>query len=172
MTFTELAGKLSEPLTGQGNVNVEDWAGAFGAHIVDVEVDPDTGLIKILRYTAIQNAGKAIHPGHVEGQMQGGVVQGIGWALYEGYEYDQDGQVLNANLLDYKLPTALDVPQIETVIVEKPYPGNPYGVRGVGETPIVPPAAAIANAVHQAIGKRVNQLPITPARVLETMGVI
>ncbi|MEM7033230.1 MAG: xanthine dehydrogenase family protein molybdopterin-binding subunit [Chloroflexota bacterium] len=172
MTFAELAGKLSAPLTGQGNINATDWAGAFGAHIVDVEVDPETGLIKILRYTAIQNAGKAIHPGHVEGQMQGGVVQGIGWALYEGYEYDQNGQVLNANLLDYKLPTALDVPPIEAVIVEKPYPGNPYGVRGVGETPIVPPAAAIANAVEQAIGKRVTQLPITPARVLETMGVI
>lgn len=172
LTFTELAGKLSAPLTGQGNVNVGDWAGAFGAHIVDVEVDPETGLIKILRYTAIQNAGKAIHPGHVEGQIQGGVVQGIGWALYEGYEYDQNGQVLNANLLDYKLPTALDVPLIETVIIEKPFPGNPYGVRGVGETPIVPPAAAIANAVHQAIGKRITQLPITPARVLEAMGVI
>ncbi len=172
LTFTELAGKLSEPLTGQGNVNVENWGGAFGAHIVDVEVDPDTGQIKILRYTAIQNAGKAIHPGHVEGQMQGGVVQGIGWALYEGYEYDQNGQVLNDNLLDYKLPTALDVPPIEAVIFEKPFPSNPYGARGVGETPIVPPAAAIANAVYHATGKRINQLPMTPARVLEAMGVI
>jgi CO/xanthine dehydrogenase Mo-binding subunit len=172
LTFAQLAGKLSQPLTGQGNVNVTDWAGAFGAHIVDVEVDPETGQIKILRYTTVQNAGKAIHPGQVEGQMQGGAVQGIGWALYEGYEYNQEGQVLNSNLLDYKLPTALDVPPLEAVIIEKPYPGNPYGVRGVGETPIVPPAAAIANAVYQAIGKRISQLPMTPARVLEAMGVI
>ena len=95
-----------------------------------------------------------------------------GWALYEGYEYDQNGQVLNDNLLDYKLPTALDVPPIETVIFEKPFPENPYGARGVGETPIVPPAAAIANAVHNAIGKRMTRLPMTPARVLEAMGVI
>lgn len=172
LSWADLAGKLSGPLTGTGNVNVANWGGAFGVHIVDVEVDPDTGQIKILRYTAIQNAGKAIHPGQVEGQIQGGVVQGIGWALYEGYEYDQNGQVLNDNLLDYKLPTALDVPRIETIIYEKPFPENPYGVRGVGETPIVPPAAAIANAVHQVIGKRINRLPMTPARVLEAMGVI
>lgn len=172
LTFTELAGELSAPLTGQGNVNVENWGGAFGVHIVDVEVDPDTGKIQILRYTAIQNAGKAIHPGQVEGQIQGGVVQGIGWALYEGYKYDQNGQVLNPNLLDYKLPTALDVPPIDVIIYEKPFPGNPYGVRGVGETPIVPPVAAIANAVHQAIGKRIYELPMTPASVLEAMGVI
>lgn len=172
LTFTDLAGKLSGPLTGTGNVNVENWGGAFGVHIADVEVDPDTGLVKILRYTAIQNAGKAIHPGHVEGQIQGGAVQGIGWALYEGYEYDENGQLLNDNLLDYKLPTALDLPPIEAIIYEKPFPENPYGVRGVGETPIVPPAAAIANAVHQAIGKRINTLPITPARILEATGVI
>jgi xanthine dehydrogenase molybdenum-binding subunit len=172
LTFTDLAGKLDGPLTGQGNVNVKNWGGAFGVHIVDVEVDPDTGQVKILRYTAIQNAGKAIHPGHVEGQIQGGVVQGIGWALYEGYEYDENGQLLNDNLLDYKLPTALDVPPIEAIIYEKPFPENPYGVRGVGETPIVPPAGAIANAVYHAIGKRINTLPITPARVLEAMGVI
>jgi CO/xanthine dehydrogenase Mo-binding subunit len=172
LTFEDLAGQLSGPLTGQGNVNVEDWGGAFGAHIVDVEVDPETGQVIILRYTTVQNAGKAIHPGQVEGQMQGGAVQGIGWALFEGYEYDQDGQVLNPNLLDNKLPTALDVPNIEAVILEKPFPGHPLGVRGVGETPIVPPAGAIANAVYRAIGKRVDQLPITPARVLETLEVI
>lgn len=172
LSFVELAGKLPEPLIGQGNVNVGKWGGGFGAHIVDVEVDPETGMVKILRYTTIQNAGKAIHPGQVEGQMQGGAVQGIGWALYEGYEYGEDGLVKNANLLDYKLPTALDLPQIEAVILEKPYPGHPLGVRGVGETPIVPPAGAIANAIHQAIGKRINQLPITPARILEALEVI
>ena len=172
LTFAELAGRLSGPLTGQGNVNVNNWGGAFGGHIVDVEVDPETGQVKILRYTAIQNVGKAIHPGHVEGQIQGGAVQGIGWALYEGYEYDQEGQVLNSNLLDYKLPTALDVPPIEVVIVEKPFPGSPYGVRGAGETPIVPPAAAVANAVQDAIGKRIDVLPITPVRILEALEVI
>ena len=171
-SFQELAGKLSAPLTGQGNVNVEDWGGGFGAHIVDVEVDPETGQVKILRYTIVQNAGKAIHPGHVEGQMQGGVVQGIGWALFEGYDYNEDGILLNPNLLDYKLPTALDIPLLETIILEKPFPGHPLGVRGVGETPIIPPGGAIANAVYQAIGKRVDQLPITPARVLEALEVI
>ena len=172
LAFEALAGQLSGPMTGRGNVNVEDWGGAFGAHIVDVEVDPDTGQVKILRYTTVQNAGKAIHPGQVEGQMQGGAVQGIGWALYEGYEYDQEGHVLNSNLLDYKLPTALDIPSIEAVIIEKPFPGNPYGARGAGETPIVPPAAAIANAIHQATGKRMEQLPITPVRVLEALEVL
>lgn len=172
LTFKELARQLSGPLTGRGNVNVEAWGGAFGAHIVDVEIDPETGQVTILRYTAIQNAGKAIHPGQVEGQMQGGAVQGIGWALFEGYSYDQAGQMLNPNLLDYKLPTALDVPMIETVILEKPFPGHPFGARGVGETPIVPPAAAIANAIYKATGQRMTELPMTPARILEKMGVI
>ena len=172
LTFAELAEKLLGPLTGRGNVNVEEWGGAFGAHIVDVEVDPETGQVKILRYTTVQNAGKAIHPGQVEGQMQGGAAQGIGWALFEGYEYNPAGQVLNPNLLDYKLPTALDVPNIEAVILEKPFPGHPLGVRGVGETPIVPPAAAIANAIYRATGRRQTQLPMTPARILETMEVI
>ena len=103
--------------------------------------------------------------------MQGGTAQGIGWALYEGYEY-QDGQMLNPTFLDYKLPTALDVPAIETVIVEVPYLKHPYGVRGVGEMPIVPPPAAIANAIYQALGARIGQLPMTPARILESTGVI
>ena len=126
----------------------------------------------ILRYTAVQDVGRAIHPVQVEGQLQGGVVQGIGWALYEGYEYDEEGQMLNPTFLDYKLPTALDVPPIETVIVEVPYPKHPYGARGVGEMPIVPPPAAIANAIYRATGTRVCQLPMTAARVLESKGVI
>jgi len=175
LTFGELAAMLPQtggPITGRGNVNVQEWGGAFGAHIVDVEVDPETGKVTILRYTAVQNVGKAIHPGQIEGQMQGGAVQGIGWALYEGYGYDQAGQMLNSNLLDYKLPTALDLPNIETVIIEVPYPKHPYGVRGVGETPIVPPPAAIANAIYRATGKRMDRLPMTPARILEKMGVI
>jgi xanthine dehydrogenase molybdenum-binding subunit len=175
MTFGQLAARLSEtggPVTGVGNVDVQEWGGAFGAHIVDVQVDPETGKVTILRYTAVQDVGRAIHPVQVEGQLQGGTVQGIGWALYEGYAYNQEGEMLNATLLDYKLPTALDVPPIEAVIVEVPYPKHPYGVRGVGEMPIVPPPAAIANAIYRAIGRRIEQLPMTPARILACMGVI
>ena len=104
--------------------------------------------------------------------MQGGAVQGIGWALYEGYAYDEQGHMLNPNLLDYKMPTALDVPPIETVIVEVPYPKHPYGIRGVGEAPIIPPPAAIANAIYRAIGQRMDELPMTPAHILEKLGVI
>ena len=175
LTFAELARQLpytGGAVTGVGNVDVQEWGGAFGAHVVDVEVDPETGRVTILRYTAVQDVGRAIHPVQVEGQMQGGTAQGIGWALYEGYEYDQEGHMLNPTLLDYKLPTALDVPPIETVIVEVPYPGHPYGARGVGEMPIVPPPAAIANAIYRATGARIRQLPMTPARILESMGVI
>ena len=175
LTFAELAAQQPQtggPITGVGNVDVREWGGAAGAHIVDVEVDPETGQVTILRYTAVQDVGRAIHPAQVEGQMQGGVTQGIGWALYEGYAYDQEGEMLNPNLLDYKLPTALDVPSIETVIVEVPYPKHPYGVRGVGEMPIVPPPAAIANAIYRATGERMDQLPMSPARILMKMGVI
>jgi xanthine dehydrogenase molybdenum-binding subunit len=174
-SFAELAARLSEtggPVTGVGNVDVREWGASFGTHIVDVEVDPETGQVTILRYTAVQDVGKAIHPGHVEGQMVGGVVQGIGLALYEGYVYDQEGQLLNPTLLDYKLPTALDAPPVETVIVEVPYPKHPFGARGVGETPIVPPPAAIANAIYRAVGVRMDQIPMTPARILKKMGVI
>ena len=175
MSFGELAAELPDtggPITGIGNIDVLEWGGAFGTHIVDVEVDPETGQVTILRYTAVQDVGRAVHPGLVEGQMQGGVAQGIGWALYEGYAYDEQGRMLNPNLLDYKLPTAPDLPPIETVIVEVPYPKHPFGIRGVGENPIVPPLAAIANAIYRAIGKRMNQLPMTPARILEKMEVI
>lgn len=175
LNFAELAAQQPQTgglITGVGNVDVQEWGGVFGTHIVDVEVDPETGRVTILRYTAVQDAGRAIHPTQVEGQMQGGAVQGIGWALYEGYEYNQEGEVLNPTFLDYKLPTAPDVPSIETVIVEVPYPKHPYGVRGVGEMPIVPPPAAIANAIYRATGERMDQLPMTPARILQKMGVI
>jgi CO/xanthine dehydrogenase Mo-binding subunit len=144
----------------------------MGTHIVDVEVDPGTGKVKLLRYTAVQDVGRAIHPRAVQGQMRGGVAQGIGWALYEGYEYDEEGRLLNPSLLDNKLPTALDVPHIETIIVEVPSRHHPYGARGVGEMPIVPPPAAIANAIAAATGARLQSLPMTPARLLEAMEVI
>ncbi|MEX2247825.1 MAG: xanthine dehydrogenase family protein molybdopterin-binding subunit [Dehalococcoidia bacterium] len=143
-------------------------AGAFATHIVDVEVDPETGKVTILRYTAVQDAGTAIHPSYVEGQMQGGVVQGIGWALNEEYFYDDQGRMANSSFLDYRMPTTLDVPMIDTIIVEVPSPNHPFGVRGVGEVPIVPPLAAIANAVYRATGVRQTQLPMSPRRILET----
>jgi CO/xanthine dehydrogenase Mo-binding subunit len=152
-------------------VEAGKWGPAFATHIVDVEVDPETGKVQILRYTAVQDVGTAIHPSYVEGQMQGGVAQGMGWALNEEYVYDEQGRLLNASLLDYRVPTCLDLPMIETVLVEVPNPGHPYGVRGVGEVPIVPPPAAIANAIYRAIGVRMNTLPMSPARVLEAMGV-
>jgi CO/xanthine dehydrogenase Mo-binding subunit len=175
LTFAELAAQLQQTggaVTGVGNVNVQGVGGSFGAHIVDVEVDPETGKVTVLRYTAVQDAGRAVHPAQVEGQMQGGVAQGIGWALYESYAYDERGEMLNPNLLDYKLPTSLDVPSIDTVIVEVPYPDHPYGLRGVGETPILPPPAAIANAIYRAAGVRLYELPMTPARILQGMGII
>jgi xanthine dehydrogenase molybdenum-binding subunit len=175
LLFGELAALQSETgglITGVGNVNVSDWGGSFGTHIVDVEVDAETGRVTILRYTVVQDVGRAIHPVMIEGQIAGGTAQGIGWALHEGYQYDEQGRMLNPDLLDYKIPTMLDVPSIETVIVEVPYPGHPYGVRGAGEMPIVPAPAAIANAIYRATGARVYQLPMTPARILEGMGVI
>ena len=142
--------------------------GGFSHAIVDVEVDPETGKVTILRYTCIQDAGTAIHPSYVEGQMQGGAVQGIGWALNEEYYYDDSGRMVNSSYLDYRIPTTLDVPMIDTIIVEVPNPLHPYGVRGVGEPGIVPPLAAIANAVAHATGVRQTQLPMNPRRILET----
>jgi xanthine dehydrogenase molybdenum-binding subunit len=134
LTFRELAARLDEAgdqVVASATVHPHGEGAGFGVHIVDVEVDPETGKVEILRYTAIQDAGTAIHPSYVEGQIQGGVAQGVGWALYEGYDYDAAGQLRNANFLDYHMPTSLDLPSIETVIVEVPNSGHPYGVRGV-----------------------------------------
>jgi CO/xanthine dehydrogenase Mo-binding subunit len=170
MSFKELAAQLSKtggPVVGRATVAPRGVGGAFATHIVDVEVDPETGKVQILRYTAVQDAGKAIHPSYVEGQMQGGVAQGIGWALNEEYFYTPDGRMANASFLDYRMPTCLDLPMIDTVIVEVPNPGHPFGVRGVGEVPIVPPAAAIANAIYRAVGVRMRHLPMSPGRILE-----
>ena len=141
----------------------------FAVHIVDVEVDPETGKVTILRYTAIQDAGKAIHPSYVEGQMQGGVVQGIGWALNEEYFFNDDDTMDNASFLDYRMPTILDVPMIDTIIVEVANPDHPYGVRGVGEPPIVPPPAAIANAISEATSRRLFDLPMSPPKVWKAL---
>jgi CO/xanthine dehydrogenase Mo-binding subunit len=168
MTFKELAEKASQvgdPVAGSATVSPDCFTNGFAAHLADVEVDPETGKVTILRYTAVQDAGKAIHPSYVEGQMQGGAVQGIGWALNEEYFYDEAGNMKNASYLDYRMPTCLDVPMIETIIVEVPNPDHPYGVRGVGEPPICPPPGAIANAIYHATGVRMTQLPISPPKL-------
>ncbi len=166
LTFKQLAAKISElnlePVVGRSSVSPDGSTNTFGVHIADVEVDPETGKVTVLRYTAIQDAGKAVHPSYVEGQMQGGAVQGIGWALNEEYFFDRNDQMRNASFLDYRMPTCLDVPMIETIIVEVPNPTHPFGVRGVGETPIVAPPATIANAIHQAVGVRMTELPMSP----------
>jgi CO/xanthine dehydrogenase Mo-binding subunit len=170
MNFQELAAEVQkhgEPVVGRGAVDPEGCGGAFATHVVDVEVDADTGKVEILRYTATQDVGTAIHPSYVEGQIQGGAVQGIGWALNEEYFYDAQGMMRNSTFLDYRMPTALDLPMIDAVIVEVPNPGHPYGVRGVGEVPIVPPPAAIANAIYRAVGVRMLELPMSPPRVLK-----
>jgi CO/xanthine dehydrogenase Mo-binding subunit len=172
MTFKEAATELAktyEAISASVSMNARGVGPAFATHIVDVEIDPETGKVAILRYTAVQDVGKAIHPSYVEGQIQGGVAQGIGWALNEEYFYDAQGHLLNASLLDYRMPTALDLPMIDTLMVEVENPGHPYGVRGVGEVPIVPPAAALANAIYRATGVRPLELPMSPAKMTEAM---
>lgn len=163
------AARTGGPIAGHHEYNARGAGVSFGTHIVDTEVDPETGSVRILRYTVVQDAGKAIHPAYVEGQFQGGAVQGIGWALNEEYIYGEDGKLQNAGFLDYRMPVASDLPMIDTVIVEVPNPGHPYGVRGVGETGIVPPLAAIANAVSAAAAVRLTELPMSPPRVLKAI---
>ncbi|MCC6383092.1 MAG: xanthine dehydrogenase family protein molybdopterin-binding subunit [Dehalococcoidia bacterium] len=163
------AARTGGPITATASVTATGVGGAFATHIVDVEVDEETGKIAILRYTAVQDVGRAVHPSYVEGQIQGAVGQGLGWALNEEYCYDDQGRQLNASFLDYRMPTAPDLPMIDTILVEVPNPGHPYGVRGVGEVPLVPPLAAVANAVYDAIGVRFTELPLSPRRVLETL---
>jgi len=167
--LARLAGKTGGPFVGRAQINAQGAGPSFGTHIVDVDVDRETGRVTIERYTVIQDAGTAVHPSYVEGQLQGGAVQGIGWALNEEYIYDDKGRLQNPGFLDYRIPVCSDVPMIDTVIVEVPNPTHPYGVRGVGETPIVPPMAAIANAVEGALGMRFMNLPMSPPRVLKAL---
>jgi xanthine dehydrogenase molybdenum-binding subunit len=167
--FAELAAKLDGtggPITASAAVNPRGVGGSVAGLIVDVHVDPETGKTDVLRVTSVQDAGKAIHPSYVEGQMQGGTAQGIGWALNEEYFYDATGDMRNSSYLDYRIPTALDLPMIETVIVEVPNPGHPFGVRGVGEANIVPPLAAVASAIEHATGRQMHRLPLNPPTVL------
>ena len=168
MTFREVAAKTfetGEPISVHKTSTPDSFIPGIAVHLVDVEVDPDTGKVDILRYTTFQDVGKAVHPDYVEGQMQGAAVQGIGMALNEEYFYDDEGHLKNASLLDYRMPTSLDIPMIETVILESPNPSHPFGVRGCGEIAIAPPPAAIANAIHDAVGIRINSMPMAPHKV-------
>ena len=163
------SGKTGGPIAGHSEL-VADGAGvSFATHICDIEVDPDTGSTRVLRYTVVQDAGKAVHPTYVEGQYQGGAAQGIGWALNEEYIYGKDGRLQNPGFLDYRIPVCSDLPMIDTQILEIPNPNHPYGVRGVGETSIVPPLAAIANAVSNAVGVRMTHIPMSPPRILAAL---
>ncbi|MBV9552358.1 MAG: xanthine dehydrogenase family protein molybdopterin-binding subunit [Alphaproteobacteria bacterium] len=159
------SGRTGGPITAEVSINAQGAGPGFATHICDVEVDRETGHVKILRYTAVQDVGRAIHPSYVEGQMQGGVTQGIGWALNEEYIYDKNGRLDNPGFLDYRVPVASDLPMIETVMVEVPNPRHPFGARGVGEVPIVPPMAAVANAIADAIGTRMRDLPMSPPKI-------
>ncbi|MGI9323455.1 MAG: xanthine dehydrogenase family protein molybdopterin-binding subunit, partial [Pseudomonadales bacterium] len=172
LSLKEIAAKSPNtggPIAGHKEV-VADGAGvSFASHICDVEVDPETGATKVLRYTVVQDAGKAIHPDYVEGQLQGGAAQGIGWALNEEYIYGKDGSLQNPGFLDYRVPVCSDLPFIDTEILEIANPSHPYGVRGVGETSIVPPLAAIGNAISNAVGVRMDHVPMSPPRILKAL---
>ena len=172
LTFKELATRLMRtggPVTASASAASTGVGPIFAGNIVDVEVDPETGKVDVIRFTAFLDAGQAVHPSFVEGQIQGATVQGIGWALNEEYFYTPDGTMANSSFLDYRMPTTLDLPMIEAVIIEVPNPRHPFGLRGVGEGPIIPPLAAVANAVYHAIGARVRKLPISPGAVLEAL---
>ena len=168
----ELAGKLDPTggsATATASVNLAEAGNAYGVHICDLEVDLATGKTDVIRYTAIQDVGKAVHPQYAEGQIQGGVVQGLGWALNEEYFITDDGAMANSSFLDYRMPTSLDMPMIDTIMVEVPNPLHPYGVRGVGEVPISPPLSAAAQAIKEATGKSYYELPVKPGRILEAL---
>jgi len=172
MTLSEItseAKKTGGPLNATGSLETKGQGPAFSTQMCDLEVDPETGRVTILRYTTAQDAGTAIHPSYVEGQMQGGVVQGIGMALNEEYIYNQKGVMENPGFLDYRMPVASDLPMIDTVIVEVPNPKHPFGVRGVGEVGIVPPLPAVANAIHDAVGVRLREAPMSPVKVLKAL---
>ena len=169
LTLAEIAAKAGVtggPLCAVASHNAHNSAPSFAVNICDAEVDRETGKVSILRYTCIQDAGKAVHPAYVEGQMQGGAVQGIGWALNEEYLFNEKGELENAGFLDYRIPVASDLPMIDTIIVEVPNPLHPYGIRGVGEVPICPPMPAVVTAVNQAAGIRVCDLPLSPPKIL------
>ncbi|MEL0107469.1 MAG: xanthine dehydrogenase family protein molybdopterin-binding subunit [Rhodospirillaceae bacterium] len=172
LSIKQLAAKampMVGPIAGHSEINAGGAGPAFCAELVDVEVDPETGFTSPKRFTVALDAGRAISPDYVEGQMQGGAVQGIGWALNEEYFYDDEAKLQNPSFLDYRMPVASDVPMIDTIIVEVPNPNHPYGVRGVGEPPLVPAPAAVANAVENAIGLSMSDLPLSPPKILKAI---
>lgn len=175
IALTEIAassmrfGGQFEPVYGRGRSANRVSSPMFTAHLAQVAVDPETGEVRVLDYVAIQDVGMAINPALVTGQVHGGVTQGLGWALFENMVYDEHGQLLTSNLMDYALPHSYDVPNIQTMLVEIPSDLGPFGAKGVGEPPVVPVGAAIANAIFDAVGVRVSQLPITPERLFSAL---
>ena len=172
LTFKEVAAKMNNtggPLVASASSNPTQVGPSFAGLLVDVTVDPETGKVDFDRVTAFQDVGQAAHPSYVEGQMQGGTVQGLGWALNEEYFYGGDGVMANSSFLDYRMPTSLDLPEVEAVFANVPNPGHPFGLRGVGEVSIVPPMAAVANAISDAIGRRLTALPMNPGAVLQAL---
>jgi CO/xanthine dehydrogenase Mo-binding subunit len=172
LSLAQIAARASEtggPIGAGASSNTAGAEGGFSTHICDVEIDRDTGRVWVTRYTAFQDVGRAIHPDYCEGQIQGGVAQGIGWALSEEYIYDKTGKLDNAGFLDYRMPVTSDLPKIDAVMIEVPNPKHPQGVRGVGEVPLVPVMAAVANAIHKATGLRLYSLPMSPPKVLEAL---
>ncbi|SVC43048.1 uncharacterized protein METZ01_LOCUS295902, partial [marine metagenome] len=168
----ELASKLMEtggPISVAASVAPRGAGPSFTTHMVDVEVDPETGKVDVLRYTAAQDVGTMIHPDYVEGQVQGGAAQGIGWALNEEYFFDDKGQMLNSSYLDYRVPTILDLPKLDTILVQHPNPDHPFGVRGVAEISVVPPLGALANAIYDAVGVRMRDLPMAPHKIVKAL---
>jgi CO/xanthine dehydrogenase Mo-binding subunit len=173
LTLPQIAAKSGAtggPIGAESSINAAGYSPGFAVHLCDIHVDPDTGRSTVVRYTAAQDVGRAIHPAYVEGQIQGGAAQGIGWALNEEYVYDAQGAMQNAGFLDYRMPVASDLPMIDALLVETaPNLRHPYGAKGVGEAPIVPPLAAVAAAVGQVVGTPMRQLPLSPPRVLAAL---
>jgi CO/xanthine dehydrogenase Mo-binding subunit len=175
VTLAELArastqfGARYEPVFGRGASATIARSPAFAAHLAEVRLDVETGRIEVVGHLVVQDVGRAINPAAIEGQVHGGVVQGIGWALLERVSYDDHGQPLSATLMDYALPQSDQAPAIDTVIIEVPSDHGPFGARGVGEPPVVGAAAAIANAVADATGARLTELPITAEAVCRAL---
>ena len=169
MTFKEVAAAAGGPLVGAVTASPGGAGNGFATHIVDLEIDPETGKTDVLRYTAVQDVGKAIHPAYASGQIEGGAVQGIGWALNEEYFITDDGTMANSSFLDYRMPTSLDLPMIDAIMVEVPSPFGPYGARGVGEVPLAPPLAACRDAIYDALDIHLYSTPMKPGRILEAL---
>src|SRR5436190_16337999 len=169
LSLREIAAKRAQtggPIVAATAVTLGACAPGVTTQFCDLEVDPETGKVKILRFVAAQDVGRAIHPSYVEGQIQGGVTQGIGWALNEEYIYDSRGRMENPGFLDYRIPVSSDLPMIEPVMIEVPNPDHPYGAKGVAEVNICSPMAAIVTAIERAVGTRLTDLPMSPPKVL------